>query len=293
METRLLTYFLKIAQTGTISQAARELHVTQPTLSRQLKTLETTLGTPLFERERHRMVLTPAGSQYQAAARQILMMVTRAARELQQTDEALVGTVVIGCTQTNGAQLIARAIQRFNAQYPAVKFELSDLDATDIRERLDQGALDLGLVLRPSETVKYHVRDLNLRDRWGVVVARQHPVAQRSTLSTRELRQLPLLLTRNDLVQSELSDILGLTLDCLTVIGTQNLVTNSLYLAEAQVAFPLCAAGAVAQLGPALKFIPLLGARPIQQQLIWSKQRELSTAAAAFVRTLQQLDQPD
>lgn len=290
METRLLAYFLKIAQTGTISQAARELHVTQPTLSRQLRALETELGTPLFVRAQHQMILTPAGSRYQVAARQILMLVDRAKQTAQATDQALSGTVAIGCTETNGAELVARAIRQFHHQYPAVTFSLSDLDATDIQERLDQGTLDLGVILRPSETLKYHRLSLQKADHWGVILPADHPLAQAAGVTTADLQRLPLLLTRNSLVQTEISDILGLDIQHLNVVGTQNLVTNSLYLAQQQVAFPLCAQGAFFPQTQGLVFVPLLGARPIDQQVIWSKQRELPTAATKFIRTLQTVD---
>lgn len=290
METRLLTYFLKIAQTGTISQAARELHVTQPTLSRQLRALEADLGTPLFVRAQHQMILTPAGSHYQSAARQILEMLDRAKQRAQTTDQALSGMVAIGCTETNGARLVAAAIRDVHQQYPAVKFTLSDLDATDIQERLDQGGLDVGLVLEPSETLKYHRIALRLKDQWGVVLPADHPLAHGPGLTTQDLKDLPLFLTRNSLVQTELSEILGLELQHLNVVGTQNLVTNSLYLAAQHVAFPLCAKGAFFPQTQGLVFMPLLGARPISQQLIWSKQRELPAAAVPVIQALRKID---
>lgn len=293
METRVLHYFLKIAQTGTISQAARELHVTQPTLSRQLRALEAELGTPLFIRKQHAMVLTPAGSQYQSSARQILAMVDRAKQGVQQSNDDLVGTIAIGCIEANAAKLMAAAITQFHHQHPAVKFELYDLDSTDINERLDQGLIDLGLVLKPNETEKYHRYNLNLEDRWGVVVARASQFAQQTDVRLAMLKKLPLLVTRNTLVQSELSEILGLPVDHLNIVGTQNLVTTSLYLAQQGVAFPLCAGGAFIQDTADLKFIPLHGARPIKQQLIWSKQRATTDAVTEFIRVFEAIDQHD
>jgi len=289
METRLLNYFLEIARTGNVSQAARELHVTQPTLSRQLRILEDELGTKLFEREKHKMVLTKAGSHYQTYARQILTMVDRAEVEINQLENEMVGTISIGCIESNAADLMAKAIKKFHQQYPAVKFEMYDLDGADIQEQIDQGLLDLGIILYPNETTKYNSIALKLRDYWGVVLSKKIPLTNKMNLNVDDLKQLPLLVTRNSIMQSELSKLLGVSLSDLNIIGTQNLVTNSLRLAANEVAYPICASGAFAGETSELKFLRILGSRPIYHQLIFSKQRNTSEVVDKFIEVLSKI----
>lgn len=285
METRLLKYFLTIAQTGTISQASRELHVTQPTLSRQLKTLEDELGTELFIRKQRQMVLTNAGVQLQTDAKQILSMLTQAKTRVQETDNKIVGTIAIGCIESNAANLLAQTIKRYHKQFPGVKIELYDLDSTDIQERLDQGLLDLGIVLKPSETAKYYVKDLQLKDSWGLVASKS-AFLKKEDISKAELRNVPIFITRNNLIQAEMTTLLGIPLSELHIIGKQNLVSNSLYLAKNQTAYPLCAKGAFIGDTNDLKFLPLKDVSLIEQQVIWSKQRKVSDIIQRFIDLL-------
>ncbi|AUI71182.1 LysR family transcriptional regulator [Companilactobacillus alimentarius] len=285
METRLLKYFLAIAKAGTISKASRELHVTQPTLSRQLKTLEEELGTELFIRKQRQMILTRAGVQYQRDAHKIISMLDNAKKKAQQVENNVVGTITIGCIEANAAELIAKSIKLYHQKYPAVKFELYDLDSTDIQERLDQGLLDLGVVLKPSETAKYYVQNLNLTDQWGIVVSK-NILPDEQTISQQELQKLPIFITRNSIMQSEMSSLLKIPLEKLQIVGTQNLVSNSLYLAENQTAYPLCASGAFVGNTSKLKFLPLQDTDSIKQQLIWSKQRKTSDVVDDFIDLL-------
>ncbi|WP_334332461.1 MULTISPECIES: LysR family transcriptional regulator [unclassified Companilactobacillus] len=290
METRLLKYFLTIAQTGTISQASRELHVTQPTLSRQLKTLEEELGTELFIRKQRQMVLTNAGVQLQTDAKQILSMLNQAKTRVQETNNKIVGTIAIGCIESNAAKLLAQTIKRYHKQFPGVKIELYDLDSTDIQERLDQGLLDVGIVLKPSETAKYFVKDLQLKDYWGVVVSKS-AFLKKDNISKAELRNIPIFITRNNLIQAEMTTLLEIPLSELDIIGKQNLVSNSLYLAQNQTAYPLCARGAFVGDTDDLKFLPLKDANLIEQQVIWSKQRKISDLIQKFIDLLVSEDQ--
>lgn len=290
METRLFRYFLAIAQTGTISKASRELHVTQPTLSRQLKELEKELGTELFIRKQRQMVLTNAGMQFQTDAKQILSMLDHAKTNIQEIDNKVVGTIAIGCIESNAAKLLAQTIRLYHEQYPGVKIELYDLDSTDIQERLDQGLLDLGIVLKPSETAKYHVKDLNLKDSWGLVVSKK-AFLNKDEISKVEMRKVPIFITRNNLIQAEMTTLLGIPFSELNVIGKQNLVSNSLYLAQNQTAYPLCAKGAFIANTNDLKFLPLKDASLIEQQLIWSKQRKASEIIQKFIELLVKQDQ--
>ncbi|MQS76785.1 LysR family transcriptional regulator [Companilactobacillus halodurans] len=289
METRLLKYFLTIAQLGTISQAARELHITQPTLSRQLKSLEDELGTRLFTREQHQMILTKAGLEFQNDAKQIIKMIERSQQRVKQVENDIVGTIAVGCIEANAAQLLASVIKEYHQKYPGVKFELYDLDSTDIQERLDQGLLDLGIVLKPSETIKYHSKDLNLTDKWGVVVPKKR-FPEQISIKKADLLKLPLFITRNNIMQSEMKTLLGISFSQLNLVGIQNLVSNSLYLTDNETAYPLCASGAFVGETKTLKFLQIDNVKPIYQQMIWSKQRKVPTIVNKFIEMMIKID---
>lgn len=286
LDTRILKYFLTIARVGTISEAARELHVTQPTLSRQLKDLEKEIGTDLFIRKQRQMVLTEAGLEYQLDARQIIALVDHAKQKAQQAEQNIVGTITIGCIESNAAELVAKTVKEYHQKYPAVKFEIYDLDSTDIQERIDQGLLDAGIILKPSETVKYSSYDLNLIDKWGIVVSKSI-----KSLNSNQLKRLPLILTRNNLIQSEINSLLNISVDELNILGHQNLVSNSFYMAQNDTAYPLCAKGAFIQETKDLRFLEIKGSKPIQHQIIWSKQRKVTEIVLGFIKLMTSIDE--
>lgn len=288
METRLLEYFLAIAETGTITSAAKKLHVTQPTLSRQLKALEADLQTVLFIREQHKMTLTKSGGIFQIRARQILSLVNRANDEVKINNDELTGTIAIGCIESTISEGLANYIKSFRQRFPLVKFELYDMDGNDIKTRLDQGIIDVGFVLQPAETVKYNFSNLSIIDHWGVIVSKNSKYAHLKQISAKQLTEIPLLVPRSSLVQNNLADSLGISTDELTIIGTQNLVTNSLHLCRLNIAGSLCASGALIAGASGLKFLPLLGARPIKHLMIWKKTDTLTEAVRQFIQSVQE-----
>ncbi|MTV81315.1 hypothetical protein GM612_01430 [Lactobacillus sp. CRM56-3] len=145
------------------------------------------------------------------------------------------------------------------------------MDGNEIKTDLDQGVIDLGFVLQPVEAVKYHFSNLNVTDRWGVIVSQNSKYARLNQISAKEMTEMPLLVPRSSLVQNSLADSLGISTDDLNIIGTQNLVTNSLHLCRLNVANSLCAGGALISGTPGLKFLPLVGAHPIKHLMICKK----------------------
>ncbi|WP_373842771.1 LysR family transcriptional regulator [Limosilactobacillus sp.] len=169
METRILHYFLAIAKLGTISAAARELHVAQPTLSRQLQQLEGQLGAPLFIRERRRMVLTKAGLAYQRRIQQILTELDRANQVVADlNNDELTGTVGIGCVESAVTKFLIPLLRKFHQQYSQVELSIYDGDGELIKDQLDRGAIEVGLVSTPINAAKYYYLQLPVTDRWGV-----------------------------------------------------------------------------------------------------------------------------
>lgn len=167
MELRVLRYFLGVAREGSMTGAARVLHVTQPTLSRQLQDLEEELGQKLFIRGSHSVTLTPEGMVLRKRAEEILEMVHKTEAEFESMGEMVGGDVYIGGGETEAMRRIARLIHEIRDDYPEIRFHLFSGNAEDVTERLDKGILDFGILIQPVDLMKYNTIELPEKVVWG------------------------------------------------------------------------------------------------------------------------------
>lgn len=290
METRILNYFLTVAKVGTISAAARELHVSQPTLSRQIQQLEAQLATPLFIRERRRMVLTKAGQTYESKVRRIIAELDQA-NQLVATinNNDLTGTIHIGCVESRVTKLVIPQLAKFHHRYPNVSFDIYDADGDEIKERLDQGLIELGIVSAPISTAKYHTFQLPVKDRWGLLVAADNHLADRQGIAVTDLHNIPLIIPHRSLIHDDLQEWLQSDGNELKIIAESNLLTNASYMVEAGMGNLVCIEGAPQPRSTNLKFIPFEPAHWQKQFLIWKKGTTLSEPARELVNQLKQL----
>ena len=187
MDIRVLEYFLMAAREENITRAAQLLHVTQPTLSRQLMQLEEELGVKLFERTNHSVLLTDEGFLFRRRAQDIVAMVEKAKSEVAQSEETLTGVISIGCSELRSVQELARAMTAFQNRYPKVKFELYSGSNEDIQERIEQGSLDMGLFLEPFNLAKYTTLPMRTKERWGVLIHREALLAAQEVIRPGDL----------------------------------------------------------------------------------------------------------
>jgi len=294
MEIKILEYFLAIAQEKSISAAARKLHVTQPTLSRQLKVLEEDLGTELFVRNNHELVITPAGQLYQKRSEQIIYLIEQTNKDVRTLNaHNLIGTISIGCTQTNIADFMADVISRFHSKFPSVKIDVYDLSVDDIKMYLDQRVLDVGFIMRPAEIEKYAELSLDDIDQWGVILPASSKWSTNASLTVEDLKQIPLLVPRNVLIQSNLLMRLGLSSLDLNILGKQNLVTNSLKLVRANVAGCFCAKGALPAGISDLNFVPIEKLPSITHSMIWRRETHLREPLTRFIELTKLVSESD
>ncbi|RRK09762.1 LysR family transcriptional regulator [Lactiplantibacillus garii] len=287
METRILHYFLTIARLGTISAAARELHVAQPTLSRQIQQLEAQLGLPLFNRERHRMVLTKAGLTYQLHVQQILTALERANQLVKNSNNAeLTGTLSTGCVESNVTNWLAPRLVHFHHAHPHVVIDTYDADGNAIKDRLDQGLLEIGIVSTPINAAKYHAVRLPVNDRWGVAVPATSPWTKQASVDVAALVNQPLIVPHRSLVKTELTDWLQTGDQPLRIVGEYNLLTNAVYLAAAGLGTLVCIAGVTLPPDSGLTFIPFFPQHQLKHFLIWRKGVPLSAPAQALITFL-------
>lgn len=283
METRILNYFLQIAKYGNMSKAAEEMHVTQPTLSRQIQNLEEQLGTKLFDRNNKKMTLTSAGVIFQQRAQEILTLLNKAEQDVQN-ENGLNGTIAIGCVESNVAEFLSKIIIAFHKKYPNIKFSIYDADGDDIKDKLDKGMIDLGFLLSPVEVAKYNYIDLPVKDSWAIIVPKGSPLANQDQISIDELKKIQLIIPAREIVQDEVVSWLHVPARDLNIVGSQNLIGNSLNLIKNGFGNILCTAGSFdLKENHDLKKIMINTDERIKHLLAWRKNYQMPTPAKTFI----------
>ncbi|WP_071131246.1 LysR family transcriptional regulator [Enterococcus timonensis] len=286
MEIRLLKYFSVIAQEGTISQAAEVLHITQPTLSRQLKELEDELGTALFIREKRKMVLTEAGRFLKSRAEEILSLADQTQREFENRRKQLFsGHFTIGCVEADNSDTLAMMLEEMVSDYPEVHFHIHSGTGDDITDRLDKGLLDLAILLEPVSTDKYETIILPRKEKWGLLTSVDSFLSQKDELTKEDVQGIPLLISRRPEVQELFGEWLGVDTEKLPIVGTFYLIFNVFSLVENRVGSALTIEGAVSNRNiETIKFMPLAPEIETNCVLVWKKNRVMSPVVMEFIK---------
>ncbi len=281
MELRVLRYFLAVAREENITKAAALLHVTQPTLSRQLRQLEDKLGVKLFRRSQYRIVLTDEGMLLRRRAQEIVELADKASQELRHGDEALAGEVAIGCGESVGMTFLSRNNRAFRRLHPQVRFRIYSANADDIKERMEKGLLDMGLLTEPVDIGRYAFLRTPQKDRWGVLLPKEHPLAQKGALAPQDLLGIPLLISSRETVRSELAGWFGDAYGQIEIAATYNLILNAANMVKNGVGAALCFD--LEHISDALTFVPLSPRLEMGTVLAWKKDQADSPAAEQFL----------
>lgn len=167
MELRVLRYFLAVAQEENITKAAALLHLTQPTLSRQLMQLEEELGTKLFRRSQYQVILTEGGMLLRRRAQELVELADKTEREFSRRDTELSGEIAIGCGESRSMTFLSQRICSFRKLHPQVQFRIYSAAADDVKERIENGLLDMGLLAEPVDISRYAFQRMPQKDRGG------------------------------------------------------------------------------------------------------------------------------
>lgn len=282
MEIRVLKYFLTVVREENISRAAELLHVTQPTLSRQISQLEEEIGTQLFIRGKH-LLLTEAGILLRRRAEEVVELIEKIENEFEEQREVC-GTVSIGSGGLISSWQLPGIMESFKQQYPNVQYELYTNNADYIKERLDRGLLDFGLLLEPIDVSKYDFIRMKKKEKWGVLMPAGCPLAAREFITKENIRELPLATTNRYPLQREIENWFGGVPGELHIYVTYNLINNVVMLVSSGLAYALTIEGAVNMLDPALlTFRPLEPELSMTSVLAWKKSQPMSRAAAEFL----------
>ena len=287
MELRVLQYFLAVAQEQSISAAAQSLHLTQPTLSRQLRELEEELGKQLMIRGSRKITLTEEGMLLRKRAEEILDLVSRTEREVTQSDEAIAGDVYIGAGETDGVRQLARVAKQIQQDYPDVRFHIVSGDAVDVCDRLEKGLLDFGVLLGDIDRTRYNYLPLPMKDTWGVLMRRDSPLAGQQTVSPAQMWDKPLILSRQMDNKSGLYRWLGKEPTQLNTVATYNLIYNASLMVDEGMGYAFTLDKLVNTIGSNLCFRPLQPKLELGMHLVWKKSQVFSKAAGLFLDCLQ------
>ena len=296
MEIRVLRYFLAVARKGSITAAANYLHLTQPTLSRQLKDLEEELGQTLLIRKSHRVTLTPEGMLLRKRAEEIIAMVDKTQSEFVSLGNTVSGNVYIGGGETRVMKEIATVIRDIQTAFPAIHFHLYSGNAEDVTERLDKGLLDFGVLIQPADLSRYQSLQLKGKDQWGVLMPKDSPLAAKKAIQKEDLLDLPLICSRQAICRhingNAFSHWFGEDFERLNIVSTFNLIYNAALLVEAGAGYAISLDGLTdTSRDSALCFRPLSPRLESRLAIVWKKDQVFSPAAQLFLDRLTDLYQ--
>ncbi len=284
MEIRVLRYFLTVAREESITKASEVLHITQPTLSRQLSQLEEEVGVTLFHRGSRRTALTSEGMLLRRRAEEILQLVDKTEKELIEQDEQIEGNISIGCGEIASVQLLPRLFRKFRETYPRVRFDIFTATADLVKEQMDKGLIDIGLLLEPVDMGKYDFIRLDIKEKWMVLMQPGDPLAQKENVTAKDLSSLPLILPRRMNVQSELASWFGDYYEDLNVVFTSNLSTNAAIMVNNGLAYSLVVEGSIPFLDQSqITYRPLSPSLTATSVLAWKRGQPFSAAATKFI----------
>lgn len=290
MELRTLRYFLAAAQEGNITRAADILHVTQPTLSRQMMDLEKELGTTLMLRGKNGLTLTDDGVFFKQRAEEIVELANRLGQAFVERNADVSGGISIGAAEAIGSRFFAKLIKQFSEKYPLVQFNLYNDMADYIQNRMDKGLIDVGLLLEPIDTSKYDFIRLSPKETWGVLMRDDHPLADRETIMPDDIADYPLILPLRERVRAEILNWLKREEKELNIPLSYTLLSNAVLLVEEGLGCAFCLDGALAiHSSPRLRFIPVRPEHITRSVLVWKKNHLFSPATSLFIQEINML----
>ncbi|MFL0498384.1 LysR family transcriptional regulator [Priestia megaterium] len=292
MEFRVLRYFLTVAREGSITKAADFSHITQPTLSRQLKDLEQKLGKKLFVRSSHSVILTDEGMLLRKRAEEIVNMVDKLEAEFSSMEETISGDVHIGGGETEAMKQIARVAKDVQLRYPNIRYHLYSGNEEDITERLDKGLLDFGILIQPADISKYNYLNIPAKDVWGIVMRKDSPLAAKETIQAADLLNVPLICSRQAIKQTfsknEFTDWFGEDFHKLNIVTTYNLAYNAAIMVDEGIGYALVLDKIVnTSSNSNICFRPLEPRLESGLNIVWKKHQLFSAAADVFLKEMQ------
>ena len=288
MEIRILEYFLAVCREQTISGAASALHLTQPTLTRQLRELEDNLGVQLLIRSKKGISLTDEGMLLRKRAEEIVDLVNKTKEELLSNDDNLSGDIFIGTGESDTLSCIIEIAKEFQDTYPNIKFNIDSGDYIDVLYKLDQGLIDFGVIFGKVDKEKYNYITLPIKNHWGLVVKKNEELAKKEYVTFDDIKDLPLIVSRQSYKNNELKEIFKNQKN-INIVNTHNLVFNAIIMQRKNMGYIFTLNKIINENDKDLKFIPYYPLHEIEINLIWKKYQFFSKPSKKFLDKIKDL----
>ena len=290
MELRVLQYFLAVAREQSIVRAAESLHLSQPTLSTQIKAMEEELGKQLLIRGTkgsRKVTLTEEGMILRERAEEILNLVHKTEREISLSDEVVVGDVYIGTGETDAVRLIAKAARELYQTYPGIHYHIASGNAVFVMEQLEKGLIDFGLVFGAVDRSKYNHIKIPLTEVWGVLMRKDSPLAAKPDISPEDLWDKPLIISQEESDGGRIAGWLKRSLSSLNITVAYNLLFNASLFVEEGLGYAISFDRIINTSGNSrLTFRPLSPGLAAEMSIIWKKYQVFSKPAEKFLQVL-------
>lgn len=290
MELRVLQYFLAVTREQSILKAAQSLHLSQPTLSRQLKEMEDELGKQLFIRSNRKITLTEEGMILRKRAQEILDLVQKTENEISLSNDILAGDIYIGGGESDGMRIMAKAAKQLQQDYPLVHFHIVSGDKELVIEQLDRGLIDFGVLFGDFDASKYETMSINYLDSFGVLMRKDDPLASLHVIDGKDLIHKPLIVSRQLLQNGveRLQSQLELNEKDINIVASYNLLYNGSLMVEEGLGYAICYDKIINTSGNSdLIFVPLKKQFTAHPTIVWKKYQVLSKACEKYLEILQ------
>lgn len=267
------------------------MHLTQPTLSRQLLELEKELGQKLFIRGNHSVSLTPEGIMLRKRAQEIIDLVDKTEAEFTSFKDEIMGDIFIGSGETKSIKLITDVMKTLKKDYPKIKFHIVSGDSGDLVERLDKGLLDFCVLIQPFNLEKYDYIDLGEKDTWGLLLRKDDPLADKKSIKIEDLMELPLIISRQAIRKTDENNVFlnwfGNNFENLIIAGTYNLIYNAAIMTEDRIGYAMGLDKLInTTANTSLCFRPLTPKLEVGISVVWKKNQVFSRPAKLFLEQL-------
>lgn len=292
MELRVLQYFLAIAREQSIVRAAESLHLSQPTLSTQIKNMEEELGKQLLIRGTkgsRKVTLTEEGMILRKRAEEILDLVKKTEKEISIADDIIMGDIYIGAGETDAIRLIAKAAKKLQETHPGIHYHIASGNSEFVMERLDKGLIDFGLVFTSIDLTRFDALKMPVKDVWGVLMRKDSALAQKEVITPKDLWDKPLIFSQQEDKGGSITQWLKRNVSDLNIVATYNLIFNASLMVDEGLGYAITFDRLINTTGDSnLCFRPLKPQLENEMSIIWKKYQVLSKPAEKFIATLQE-----
>lgn len=289
MDIRVLRYFLVVCQEKNITRAAEQLHISQPSLSRQLKELEEELGTILFNRGHRQITLTEEGYFLRDRAQEIVDLTDNTV-DILTSKEAISGTIRIGAGQSQALEGVMKIISDIISAYPNVQIELVDANADTVEARVNNGSLDFGIVMGERPLEKFNSFLLPEKNRFYAAFNRKLPLAELKEIRPVDLIGYPLMISSQSLVGGKFDRWFGVFKDQMHYAVSSNLPYNTSLISKHGNLVEITYCGLINTSAESdLVMRPLVPAIADANTIIWKRDLQQSNLARLFLEKVQQL----